>query len=254
MRFASLGSGSQGNATLVSCEGDMLLIDCGFSLRELQARMHRLGAEPSGLSAILVTHEHSDHIRGVWPVARKYGLPVYLTSGTHASGRLGKLPDIRVIEPPGRFEVGGFTIAPVAVAHDAAEPSQFVFYRQGKKLGLLTDLGSITASVLEAYQGCDALLVEANHDPIMLASGPYPPSLKRRVAGQWGHLSNAQTMSLLEQLDTSRLQHLVIGHISQTNNSICRAAAALEGILPQLPIHYACQNQGFDWLTLHDNF
>ncbi|HEY6529553.1 MAG TPA: MBL fold metallo-hydrolase [Cellvibrionaceae bacterium] len=250
MRFASLGSGSQGNATLVSCDGEMLLIDCGFSLRELQARMLRLDAHPSGLLAVLVTHEHSDHIRGIGPLARKYGLPVVMTAGTRSSGRLGRLPVERIIEPSIPFELGGFTILPVPVAHDAAEPSQFVFYRQGKKLGLLTDLGSITAGVIDAYQSCDALLIEANHDPIMLACGPYPASLKRRVAGQWGHLSNAQTQSLLTQLDISRLQHLVIGHISQTNNSICRAAAALEGILPRFPIHYACQNQGFDWLTL----
>jgi len=250
MRFASLGSGSQGNATLVSCGDDTVLVDCGFSLRELHTRMQRLGADPAQLRAVLVTHEHSDHIRGIGPLARKYKIPVLMTAGTRASGRLGALPVERIIAPGVPFEVGGFEIVPVPVAHDAAEPSQFVFHRAGKKLGLLTDLGSITASVIEAYQACDALLVEANHDPVMLACGPYPASLKRRVAGQWGHLSNAQTQSLLQQLDISRLQHLVIGHISQTNNSICRAAAALEGILPHFPIHYACQNQGFDWLTL----
>lgn len=250
MQFASLGSGSQGNATLVSCCGETLLIDCGFSLRELHVRMQRLGLHPSELSAILVTHEHSDHIRGVGPLARKYSIPVVMTAGTAASGRMGRLPAERIIAPSSSFELAGFTIDAVSVAHDAAEPSQFVFHREGKKLGLLTDLGSVTASVIDAYQACDALLVEANHDPIMLACGPYPSSLKRRVAGQWGHLSNAQTQGLLMQLDTSRLQHLVIGHISQTNNSICRAAAALAGILPDFPIHYACQNQGFDWLTL----
>lgn len=250
MRFASLGSGSQGNATLVSCDGETVLVDCGFSLRELHIRMQRLGADPALLTAVLVTHEHSDHIRGIGPLARKYRIPVVMTAGTQASGRLGALPQVKLIEPGLAFSLGGFEVVPVAVAHDAAEPSQFVFHRAGKKLGLLTDLGSITASVIDAYQACDGLLVEANHDPVMLACGPYPASLKRRVAGQWGHLSNAQTQSLLQQLDTSRLQHLVIGHISQTNNSICRAAAALEGILPHFPIHYACQNQGFDWLTL----
>ncbi len=250
MRFASLGSGSQGNATLVSCQGETVLVDCGFSLREVESRMRHLGVDPASLLAVLVTHEHSDHIRGIGPLARKYKLPVFMTAGTSASGRLGKLSLERIIAPGEPFAVGGFDILPVAVAHDAAEPSQFVFQRLGRKLGLLTDLGSITAQVVEAYQACDGLLVEANHDPVMLACGPYPASLKRRVAGQWGHLSNAQTQSLLQQLDISRLQHLVIGHISQTNNSICRAAAALEGILPHFPIHYACQNQGFDWLTL----
>jgi phosphoribosyl 1,2-cyclic phosphodiesterase len=250
MRFASLGSGSQGNATVVSCDGDSLLVDCGFSLREVQTRLDRLGLCPSDLSAILVTHEHSDHIRGVGPLARKYGIPVVMTRGTAQSGRMGRLPSERIIEPSSKFDLAGFEIHAVAVAHDAAQPSQFVFCRQGIKLGLLTDLGSISVNVLEAYQGCDGLLVEANHDPIMLACGPYPPSLKRRVAGQWGHLSNEQTQSLLMQLDVSRLQHLVVGHISQTNNSICRASGALEGLVPHIPIHFACQNQGFDWLTL----
>lgn len=250
MRFASLGSGSQGNATVVSCDDGTLLVDCGFSLREVQSRLQRLGLCPQELSAILVTHEHSDHIRGVGPLARKYGIPVFMTHGTSASGRLGRVPNEQIIDPCTSFELAGFEVKSVIVAHDAAQPSQFVFTRNGKKLGLLTDLGSITSGVIDAYQACDGLLVEANHDPIMLASGPYPASLKRRVAGQWGHLSNEQTQSLLLQLDISRLQHLVIGHISQTNNSICRAASALEGIVSHIPIHFACQNQGFDWLTL----
>jgi phosphoribosyl 1,2-cyclic phosphodiesterase len=250
MRFASLGSGSQGNATLVAAGDDLLLVDCGFSLRELHSRLARFDLEPSQLMAVLVTHEHGDHIRGVGPLARKYHLPVYLTAGTWASGRLGVLPQVNIIEPLTAFTLGGFTVMPVAVAHDAAEPSQFVFYRGGQKLGVLTDLGSITTNVLEAYHGCDAMLIEANHDPIMLASGPYPRSLKQRVGGQWGHLSNAQTQGLLEQLDTSRLRHILVAHISTTNNSYSLAAAALEGILPQVPIHYACQNLGSGWLIL----
>jgi phosphoribosyl 1,2-cyclic phosphodiesterase len=250
LRFASLGSGSQGNATLVCSGTTRVLVDCGFSLKEVQQRLARLGLTADALDALLVTHEHSDHVRGAGPLARRYGLPVFMTPGTHASGRCGAIPQLCLINSYQAFEVGDICIQPVPVPHDAQEPSQFVLQAGGKKLGLLTDLGSITVGVLEAYQGCDGLFVEANHDPIMLASGPYPPSLKRRVAGQWGHLSNAQTANLLRELDTSRLQRLVVGHISQTNNSLSLAQAALASLLPHLDIHFACQNQGFDWVQL----
>ena len=136
--------------------------------------------------------------------------------------------------------------------HDAREPTQFVFSFEEKKLGLLTDLGSITSHVLDAFTGCDALLVEANHDPSMLAAGPYPASLKARVGGPWGHLSNAQAASLLEQIDLSRLQHLVVGHISRQNNSLACAQATLNPIVGELrSVHYACQDEGFDWLVVN---
>lgn len=250
MRFASLGSGSKGNATLVCNGKTRLLIDCGFSLKELEVRIARLQLTPGDLAGVLLTHEHSDHMRGVGPLARKYALPVYMTPGTHMSRKFGVLPDLRLIEQYQSFTVGSIRVQPVAVPHDAQEPSQFVFYDAGLKLGILTDLGSITATVLDAYQGCDGLLVEANHDPVMLACGAYPQSLKSRVAGQWGHLSNAQTASLLAQLDTSRLQQLVVGHISQRNNSLAHTALALTGLVPQLDILYACQNNGFDWLHI----
>lgn len=251
MRFASLGSGSKGNGTVV-CDGQTrVLVDCGFALKEFESRVERLGLVSSDICAILVTHEHADHMRGVGPLSRKYGLPVYMTAGTYSSGRFGILPRLRLIQAEQPFRIGELEIQPVPVVHDAKEPNQFVFRCRGLKLGILTDLGSITANVLDAYSQCDGLLVEANHDPVMLACGPYPQSLKNRVSGQWGHLSNAQTANLLAELDTTRLQLLVVGHISQHNNSLAHTAAALQTVLPDIPIHYACQQLGFDWLQLH---
>ncbi|WP_111643155.1 MBL fold metallo-hydrolase [Marinimicrobium alkaliphilum] len=251
MRFASLGSGSSGNATLVEWDEGALLIDCGFSAKEAELRLQRLGRRADELLAILVTHEHGDHIKGVAALARRHQLPVYMTPGTYQSRDYGRLPDLRLIEGYGRFSLAGLAVQPVAVPHDAREPTQFVLERAGKRLGILTDLGSITPHVEASYQGCDALVLEANHDPGMLASGPYPVSLKRRVGGQWGHLSNQQAAGLLERLERERLQHLVVAHISQQNNSLAVAQQTLAGVTADIQqTIYACQDQGFDWLAL----
>lgn len=254
MRFASLGSGSRGNATLVERlggQGQTLLVDCGFTIKATEARLARLNKTPADLAAILVTHEHGDHIKGVGPLARKYKLPVYMTPGTFHSKDLGHLPELNLIHGYEPFEVAGIRVVPVAVPHDAREPAQFIFETNGKRLGVLTDLGSITPHVEQCYQACDAMVFEANHDPAMLASGPYPPSLKRRVGGQWGHLSNQQAAGFLKRLDTTRLQRLVVAHISQKNNSLalarqtlCDATTGVEQVV------YACQDEGFDWLSI----
>lgn len=251
MRFASLGSGSRGNATLVEWAEGMLLLDCGFSVKETELRLQRLARSPAQLSAILVTHEHSDHIKGVAALARRYQLPIYMTPGTYHSRDLGDLPDLRLIHAYAPFELNGLQVKPVAVPHDAREPSQFVFQYQQQRLGVLTDLGSITAHVEACYQDCDAMVLEANHDPVMLASGSYPYSLKQRVGGQWGHLSNQQAAGFLQRLDTARLQHLVVAHISQQNNSLPVVQTALAAVTAGVKqVTYACQDQGYDWLEL----
>jgi phosphoribosyl 1,2-cyclic phosphodiesterase len=251
MRFASLGSGSRGNSTLVEWAAGTLLIDCGFSVKETELRLDRLGKRGQDISAILVTHEHSDHIKGVAALARRYRLPVYMTPGTYYSRDLGELPDLRLINAYAPFEINGLLVRPVAVPHDAREPSQFIFELPGRRLGILTDLGSITPHVEANYQACDAMVLEANHDPIMLASGSYPPSLKQRVGGQWGHLSNQQAAGFLARLDTDKLQHLVVAHISQQNNTLALAQAVLAPVTAQVKqVTYACQNQGFDWLAV----
>lgn len=248
LRLASLGSGSKGNGTLVEAGSTCVLVDCGFSIRDTEARLARLGRTPADLSAVLVTHEHSDHGRGVVPLARKYGIPVMLTAGTaRALGPEG-LRDVRLISAHEAFILGALQVTPVAVPHDAREPVQFVFSSGGRRLGVLTDLGSITPHVVASFSQCDGLLLEANHDPEMLARGPYPPALKRRVGGDWGHLSNGQCAQLLARVERQRLQVLILGHISQHNNTVALVADAVAPWRDGLHnVHYACQSQGFDW-------
>ncbi|EIF43763.1 MULTISPECIES: MBL fold metallo-hydrolase [Zhongshania] len=251
MRFASLGSGSKGNATLLETEQSCILIDCGFSIKETERRMARLGRAPSDLTAILVTHEHSDHIKGVLPLARKYKVPVYCSYGTGEHGQLRLSHHWRHLELGAAIDIGGISVMPVAVPHDAREPCQFVFSYRKKTFGLLTDLGSITPVVREHYQRCDALLLECNHDVTMLANGPYPYSLKQRVGGDWGHLNNQQAASLLEDAEVARLQHVVIAHLSEKNNTPALARMAIEPMLVNSDaLLSADQEAGFDWLDI----
>ena len=252
MKFTSLGSGSKGNATLIQAGETLVLVDCGFGLKETEARLAARGIRAEQLSAILVTHEHSDHLKGAPMLARRYNLPIHTTHGTARSFK-SPVPVFEPINVHRRFSIGGLDIEPVTVPHDAREPSQFVFHHNGFQLGLLTDLGSITPLVTQAYRECQALLLECNHDPQMLADGPYPPSLKRRVGGDWGHLSNQQAARLLGEIDHSRLQHLMISHISEHNNHPDLAMAALAPVLDGVErtrVHTLSQDEGCDWITL----
>ena len=250
MRFASLGSGSKGNGTLVEDQHSCVMIDCGFSVRETERRLKRLNRSADDLTAILVTHEHGDHIRGVLPLAKKYSLPVFMTAGTAKT--LNHIHDgIELIDSERGFKCGSFEVTPVAVPHDAREPVQFVLRTRRHALGVLTDLGTITPHVVEQYFHCDGLLLESNHDCNMLANGPYPPALKRRVGGDWGHLNNGQAAGLLSHLQLDRMQQLVLGHISEQNNSVSLVRETMAAIEAQLEaVHYACQDKGFGWLEL----
>ena len=246
MRFASLGSGSRGNGALVEADGSCVLIDCGFSAREAERRLQRLGRTPADLAAILVTHEHGDHVGGVATLARRHRLPVYASAGTLRSAGLEALPGCAAIA--GGFSIGALTVQPVAVPHDAAEPCQFVFSHRKKSFGLLTDLGSITAPVVAAYSGCDALMLECNHDSALLSAGPYPASVKRRIAGPRGHLSNRQAAEFLAALDAARLQRVVMSHLSERNNTVGLALAELAAVLANTDaVLSADQDAGLDW-------
>lgn len=248
IRLASLGSGSKGNGTLVESGDTCVLVDCGFSVRDTERRLARLGRTGNDLAAILVTHEHSDHGRGVLPLARKYRIPVILTAGTARALNSDGAAEVRIIDTRNAFAVGGLAVTPVAVPHDAREPVQFVFARGGRRVGVLTDLGCITPHVVASFSGCDGLLLEANHDPEMLARGPYPPALKRRVGGDWGHLSNRQCAELLARIERRCLQLVVLGHISQHNNTVALVEEAVSPYREELhDVHYACQSEGFDW-------
>jgi phosphoribosyl 1,2-cyclic phosphodiesterase len=251
VRFASLGSGSKGNATLVEAGDALVLVDCGFSLRETTRRLARLGHSPDQLSAILVTHEHSDHCSGVATLSRKHNIPVYLTHGTAGSGRCDGASELRCFNCEDRFDVAGLVVQAVTVPHDAVEPCQFRLESGGRSLGILTDLGHITPHVVASYRGCDSLLLEFNHDSQLLQAGSYPPPLKRRVGGDWGHLNNNQAADLLRQLDTAALNNLVVAHISENNNCRERATQALSTVLGSTDnVVWACQVEGFSWLQV----
>ena len=252
MRIASLGSGSRGNGTLVEDENTCILVDLGFTLKETVRRLSRLGRSPGDLDAIIVTHEHSDHINGVAPFARKFSTPVYMTPGTYNPKRQGVIPSLHKINCHRNFRIGSIGIEPVPVPHDAREPCQFVLSSCGIKVGVLTDLGHVTPYVELQYQSCDALLLEFNHDPGMLAVGPYPYPLKMRVGGMHGHLSNEQAAKLVEKVDLGRLQHLVISHISEKNNLPELARNALETVLRDWSgdTYIADQLDGLNWIEV----
>lgn len=250
IRFASLGSGSSGNGLLVESGSTSVLVDCGFPLRDTLARLARLGRHPSQLTGILVTHEHSDHVAGVFRLAREYRLPVWLTHGTLAAcidGTGGA--DCRVIDSHAGLAIGDLEVIPYPVPHDAREPVQYVFSDGAVRLGILTDAGAVTPHMIRMLSGCTGLVLECNHDAEMLARSRYPAFLKRRIAGRFGHLENRAAADLLAAIDCSRLKHLVAAHLSERNNLPELAVRALESVLDCEPgwIGVAEQENGFSW-------
>ena len=256
IRFASLGSGSQGNSLAVAAGETVVLVDCGFSLRSTLARLTGLGLEPKDLAGVLVTHEHSDHLSGVFPLARKYDLPVFLTEGTWriAEARLGvRAGEMRAlcrrIEAGRHFDVGGIDVLPFAVPHDAREPVHFAFSHAGLTLGMLTDAGWITPHIVENLRHSDGLVLEFNHDAGLLSASSYPAMLKRRISGEFGHLENRQSLGLLDAFSSGRLQYVVAAHLSAENN----CPALVHALLAQHPatkgagLAVASQTGGFDW-------
>ena len=251
MRFASLGSGSRGNALVVEAGATRVMLDCGFSYAETVARLARIGLVPEDIHAVIVTHEHDDHVSGVARFARRMGIPVYLTTGTRAAVA-GKFAGIRCecFDPHAEFQVDDLTVRPFPVPHDAREPAQCVFDDGTNTLGVLTDAGMPTAHIREMLSGCSGLVLECNHDAALLRNGPYPPALKARIGSRYGHLQNTDCAELLATLDTSRLKHVVAAHLSDTNNTPHLARSALAGALRTRPedIHVAMQDEGLAWL------
>lgn len=252
MRFAMLGSGSQGNGTLVSAGATTLLVDCGFMLRETESRLARLGVDPRTIDAVMVTHEHADHVGGVARFARKWRLPVWLSDGTRKAWKDGPVPRTHTFIPGMSFAIGDITVHPFPVPHDAREPCQYVFGDGTRRVGVLSDAGSVTEPMRAALSGCDALMLEFNHDVRMLEIGPYPKGLRDRVGGPVGHLSNIQSAELLTQIDISRLRHLVLTHLSLKNNTPELALAAARGALENFAHEIVCAHQqdGLAWRVL----
>lgn len=255
LRFTSLGSGSDGNALVVEVTSasttTRVMLDCGFGLAETEARLARVGLRPTDLDGIIVTHEHADHIGGVARFARKHATPVWMTHGTAKVLREDSLPPtlLHFVDPHEGFAIGDVAVTPYFVPHDAYEPVQYVLSDGAVRLGVLTDTGSLTAHIEETLSGCDALVLECNHDLDLLMNGPYPMSLKRRVAGRFGHLDNAMSASLIRNIDCRKLKHLVAAHLSARNNTPTLARAALAEAMGCAAdwIGIADQEIGFDW-------
>jgi len=227
LRYASLGSGSRGNACVIEAGKTRILLDCGFSVSQIDKRLSRLGLTGSDLDAIVLTHEHADHAAGVARLSRRYGLPVWTTIGTFSACKDADFHRTEIFHAHEAFGIGDLHLHPFPVPHDAREPAQFIFGDGAKSLAQLTDVGNITPHIERMLSRLDALVLECNYESEMLRSGPYPPALQARVGGPFGHLGNDQAAALLESLDTSRLQWLMGAHLSEKNNTPAHARAAL---------------------------
>lgn len=250
MRFALLGSGSQGNGLLVEHASTRLLLDCGFGLNETVRRLARLGVTPDDLTGIVVTHEHDDHIGGVARLARKFNLPVWLTPGTlRGLEALFQGTILHFFEGYAPVCIRDIEVRPFPVPHDAREPAQFVFSDGNVDLGVLTDTGCVTPVMVRMLNACAALVLECNHDAELLAQGDYPVSLKQRIASRFGHLNNCSAAELVARVNHSKLQHLVAAHLSESNNSPQLARTALAAALncSEDWIAVADQQHGLDW-------
>jgi len=260
MRFCSLGSGSTGNAALVEASDGAgrttrLLIDCGFTQKELAQRLAQRAVDAAQIDAIFITHEHGDHVGCAFTLARRHRIPVFTSRGTWRAAGEPALDDslLNFARDGQSIAVGGLELRPYTVPHDAAEPLQIVCGDGTRRLGVLTDAGSVTGHLLEALAGCDALLLECNHDRELLAASSYPASLKARVGGRLGHLANDSAAEVLAACAHPALRHVVAAHLSLQNNRPELASAALADALGTRAedIVVASALSGFEWLDLH---
>jgi len=258
MRFCSLGSGSSGNALVVESRcgttTSRVLVDCGFSQRELQTRLARAGLAVDDLDAVFVTHEHGDHVGCAVTLSRRHGIPLWTSRGTWRALGEPALPEgrLRFARDGEPITVGNLQLHPFTVPHDALEPLQLSCTDGQWRLGVLTDVGSSTAHLLAQIQRCDALVLECNHDRTLLAQSRYPASLKARIDGPHGHLANDSAAQILAQCHHAGLRHVVAAHLSEQNNSPALAAEALAAACGARPadITVADPAKGAGWLTL----
>lgn len=236
VRVAPLGSGSSGNATLVAFGTRNILVDAGLPARELGLRLERMGVAPRQLTAILLSHEHHDHARGLERFAVKHRVPVFTAPETLAALNLAPMHvgAWQPFEPGVPFDALGVHVDPFAVPHDAANPVGFVLEADGVRVGIATDLGHATTLVVERLRGCHVLVVEANHDDGMLARGPYPWALKQRIGGRLGHLSNDEAATLLAAAADHDCQAVILAHLSEKNNTCALARQAVTSALARV--------------------
>lgn len=243
MRMCSIASGSSGNCIYVGSDNSHLLIDTGISKKRIEEGLNKLEIKGDELDGILITHEHSDHIKGLGVFSRKYEIPIYATPGTIAgikeSSSLGKMPEglLHPIKADHPFRLGELDVHPFAISHDANEPSGYRFEQDGKKIAVATDLGKYDEYTVENLKDLNAVLLESNHDIHMLEVGPYPYYLKQRVLGDRGHLSNELSGRLLCDILHNNLRSVLLGHLSKENNyeELAYETVKLEVTLGQNP-------------------
>lgn len=233
LSICPLASGSRGNSIYVSGGGTAVLVDAGLSGVELQRRMGERGLCPETLSAVVVTHEHTDHVQSAGVLSRRYGIPVYINEKTcrAAQKKLGNVDRLVTFECGRGFSIGELSIQPFSVSHDAEDPVGLTLQYQNKKVGIATDMGVATGLVRESLKECSLLYLEANHDPDMLMNGPYPWYLKQRVKSRRGHLSNLDAGILLQEIRSACLRHVILAHLSQENNTPEKALQAIQSAL-----------------------
>lgn len=239
MRFSVLASGSKGNVSYFETDNAKILIDAGLSCKEIIRRLKLIRVEPEGLDALIITHEHLDHIKGAGPITRRFDLPVYINHKTLEKSRhiLGNLPNPVIIDTGQTLRIKDLVIETFTKCHDAADPFGLVLSFNGSKVGLATDLGRSTRLVEDRLKGCNALILEFNYESEMLDNGPYPLFLKRRIKGQDGHLSNRQAADLIQTISHDKLEHVVLAHLSDTNNHPEKANEEAVKVLSKCGLH-----------------
>jgi phosphoribosyl 1,2-cyclic phosphodiesterase len=230
-----LSSGSKGNAIYISGGSTSILIDAGLSGIEVERRLAANGIQPESLDAIIVSHEHSDHIQGVGVLSRRFDLPVYISKKTaNAADQIGVVTDLKYFECGSAFQVNDLTLHPFSISHDAEDPAGFTVEQNSVKIGIATDLGTSTSMVKEHLKNCSLLILEANHDMDMLIEGPYPWPIKQRIRSRTGHLSNESTKELLAEILHDNLEHVVLSHLSEVNNTPEKALSVISQALTKV--------------------
>lgn len=221
MKYSALASGSNGNSYYIANGKDAVLVDVGINTKHMELRMAKLGINPASISAIFITHEHSDHIRGLSVFCKRYQIPVYITAGSYEGSRL-HLPDhlVHIILPNAKIDVGSISVYGIPKYHDAKEPCSFLLSDGTFNIGILTDLGRACENVKHVIKHADVLLLEANYDEDMLEKGRYSFYLKNRIRSGWGHISNRLSLEVFLESRTPRLRHLILSHLSGQNNTV----------------------------------
>ncbi|WP_437920167.1 MBL fold metallo-hydrolase [Sphingobacterium sp. LRF_L2] len=240
MKYSALASGSNGNCYYVGTDTHQILIDVGINTKHVELRMANLGIDPSAIDAIFITHEHTDHIRGLSVFCKRYQIPVYITAGSYKGSRL-HLPEhlVRLILPNDKVDVGGLTVYGIPKYHDAKEPCSFLVSDGQTNIGVLTDVGRICENVKHVIQHSDVLLLEANYDEEMLEKGRYSFYLKNRIRSGWGHLSNTLSLEAFVENHSPRLKHLILSHLSGENNTVEQVYQTFESHCMQIKLSVA---------------